>query len=258
MTTSLLFANDKPISLGLAMAYMNNIIELPSQQYNQIHDGDDLIKVNLDTLYSPTYTITNISSAIVYKNILGLHASLPMLYNDLTTKSGIGDAMVEASMNLNYFVDEPGVYSSVVGFRYTFDNGEYEEGLGSGSSAFSIFWDTSGKLAKGFDGYASLMWTYYSDRINGITPGDEDTGWIGLKHKCLLSDKVDTNLKFNWQTKFGTAVSDGYNIVDATLQWESDRLIKRIPMKMGIKVPIWDSSEVDNEFALFAGVGGTF
>ena len=256
--TSLLAVNDKPMSLGLAMAYMNNIVELPSQQYNQIRKDDDLFKANLDALYSPTYTITNVSAAFVYNDVVGLHAAVPVFSNDVTGERGVGDAMVAASVNLQYFVDEEGVYSSALGIRYTFDNGEYTDGLGSGSSAFSIFWDTSGELAKGFDGYASLMWTYYSDKVNGIKLGDEDTGWIGLKHQCLLSDKIDTNLKLNWQTKFSTSVTDGYNIVDATLQWESDKLLKHIPIKVGVKVPIWASSEVKNEFSLFAGIGGTF
>ncbi len=258
VASSLLVANDKPMSLGLTMAYMNNIVELPSQQYDQIRKNDDNVKINLDALYSPTYTISNLSAAFVYKNVVGLHAAVPMLSNDITKKSGVGDAMAEATLNLQYFIDEEGVYSSVLGFRYTFDNGEYNDGLGSGSTAFSIFWDTSGELGKGFDGYASLMWTYYSDKVDGLTQGDEDTGWIGLKHKCLLSDKIDTNLKLNWQTKFSTSVIDGYNLVDATLQWESDKLLKKIPIKVGMKIPIWDSSEVKNEFSVFAGIGGTF
>ena len=255
---SLFAANDKPISLGLAMAYMNNIVELPSQQYDQIRNNEAYVKANVDALYSPTYKISNISAAYVYKNVVGLHAAVPVLSNDITKKSGIGDAMVSASMNLQYFIEDEGVHSSVFGLRYTFDNGQVEDGLGSGSSAFSIFWDTSGELGKGFDGYASLMWTYYNDKVNGLEIGDEDTGWIGLKHKCLLSDKIDTNLKLNWQTKFSTSEIDGYNIVDATLQWESDKLLKHIPIKLGMKVPIWDSSEVKNEFSVFAGIGGTF
>ena len=258
VTSSLLVANDKPMSLGLAMAYMNNIVELPSQQYNQIRKNNDYMKANVDALYSSTYMITNLSAAYVYNDVVGIHAAIPMLSNDVTEKSGVGDAMVAASLNLQYFIDEEGIYSSVVGFRYTFDNGEYVDGLGSGSTAFSIFWDASGELGKGFDGYGSVMWTYYSDKVNGRTLGDEDTGWIGLKHKCLLNDKIDTNLKLNWQTQFSTSTTDGYNIVDATLQWESDKLLKHIPMKVGIKIPIWDSSEVKNEFSVFVGIGGTF
>ena len=257
-TTLLSAANDKPMSLGLAMAYMNNIVELPSRQYNQIRSDNAHVKANLDALYSPTYAISNLSVTYVYNNVVGVHGSVPILSNDITDKSGLGDAMLEATVNLNYFIDEEGVYSSIVGVRYTFDTGEVQDGLGMGSSAFSIFWDTGGELGKGFDGYVSLMWTYYSDRVDGLAIGDEDTGWIGFKHRCLLNDKIDTNLKLNWQTKFSTSQTDGYNIVDATLQWESDKFLKHVPIKVGMKLPVWDSSEVKNEFSVFAGVGGTF
>ena len=257
-TASMLLANDNPITLGLAMAYMNNIVEIPSQQFDQIRNDNAHVKANIDALYSSTYIISNLSAVYVYNNAIGLHAALPVLSNDNTNKSGLGDAMAQATLNLNYFADDNGVYSSLIGFRYTFDTGEVRDRLGMGSSAFSIFWDTSGELGKGFDGYASLMWTYYSDKVGGKALGDEDTGWIGIKHKCLFSDKIDTNLKLNWQTRFSTSQTDGYNIVDATLQWESDRLIKHIPLKVGMKIPIWDTNDVKNEFSVFAGIGGTF
>ena len=53
-------------------------------------------------------------------------------------------------------------------------------------------------------------------------------------------------------------MTDGYNIVDLTLEWNSDRLIKYFPLKAGVKIPVWDSDEVQNEFSVFIGAGATF
>lgn len=258
VTSSLLLGNEKPMAIGLAMAYMNNIVEFPSQQYDQIRKNAAHVKVNVDILESRTYAISNFSAAYVWKDTAGIHAALPLLSNNESGNKGVGDAMVSATLNIGSFVEEEWLYSNVFGIRYTFDNGEAEDGLGSGSQAFSIFWDTSGYLGKGFDGFASLMWTYYAEKVNGATPGDEDTGWIGLKHKCLLSEKIETNFKFNWQTKYSSVFQNGYNLVDATIEWQSDKLFPMIPMKAGLKIPVWDSSEVNNEFSIFLGIGGTF
>lgn len=165
---------------------------------------------------------------------------------------------MRASLNLGFFSDDARFYSNLLGVRYTFDNDDARQGLGSGASAFSIYWDTSGYLGKGFDGFVSLMWTFYGDKVNGVTPGEEDTGWIGFRHKCLLNDKLDTNVKLNWQTKYSTRIEEGYNIVDATIEFQSDELLKNLPFKAGIKLPLWDSSDVQNEFGFFVGIGGTF
>ncbi len=256
--SSLLLASEEHISVGLALAYMNNIVEVSSEQFDQLRNTDKHFKANVDMLYSDTYTISNLSAAYVYNDLIGLHANIPALYNDVTSSNGIGDTAVSATLNIAALTHDEHFSTNLLGFRYTFKTGDENKGLGSGSDSFAIMWDSSGELGNGFYGYASLMWTFYEDSVNGITPGDEDTGWVGIRHKCLLNEQLDTTIKLNWQTRYSSGPVEGYNLVDATLEWSSDRLVKNIPFKFGMKIPVWDSNAVKNEFSLFAGIGGTF
>lgn len=82
-----LLANDKPMSLGLAMAYMNNILEFPSEQFDQIRTNKAQVKANFDILYSPTYTVSNFSAAYVYKDVLESMPPFPRSQTAIQTKT---------------------------------------------------------------------------------------------------------------------------------------------------------------------------
>ncbi len=268
LASSLLFAtNSKPIAPGLALAYMNNIVAVEGEKYLQLEGKDRGVKTNVDLLYSDTYFITNIMASYVYDNMVGFSAALPLMQNSITTESGVSDAMVEINFNAGDF-GEKSFKNNIFALRYSIDSGDFDKGLGSGSSSISILWDSTIDAGNDFDLFWSLMWTFYLDDVtkgvNLYTPGEEDTGWIGLRHPCLLSDKIDTNLKLNWQTKYsddiiaGPTYDSGYNLVDATVEWSSDKLIKNFPLKAGVKIPIWDSQRVDNELSVFVGAAATF
>ncbi len=270
LSSALFGANDKPMTVGLALAYMNNIVEAGSEKYNVLKDSDNTLKTDLDLFYSDTYRIADFTATYVYDGRFGITAAVPVMTNTLSDETGVSDATVGIHFNAGDF-GEPQMYSNVFELRYSFDSGDGKKGLGSGSPGLSIQWDSSGYFGNGFEGFFSLMWKYYLQKVSlsdgaSYRPGGEDTGWIGIRHACLLTDRVDTNLKLNWQTKFSDEDvvgnvgknTDGYNIVDLTLEWSSDRLLRHFPFKAGVKIPVWDSDEVQNEFGVFIGAGAAF
>jgi len=269
--SSVLQATDSPLPISALNQYANTLVTSPSQIYTDIKNSNSNFKVGTDVYVSSTYNFVNIPVSYVYDNKFGVSVYLPYIESDFDgrdTQNGVGDVTFEVSFNAGSFDVYPQEENNIFGLRYTQDTGDEKKGLGMGASSIAIFWDTNIILDE-WSFYGSLLWTYYISDVEtygmSYTPGYEDMFFIGASHKCLLSDKVDTALKLNWQYKGEDELDNGadidnsdYNIVDVTLQWKSDKLIKDIPVQAGVKIPIWNSNAHDNEFLFFVGIGGLF
>jgi len=265
-----LLANDKPPHLSGILQYMNTLVETPSQKYTQIKKSDSHFKVGVDTYISSSYNIANIPLSYVYNDMVGVSVYIPYIEakNSNFDSNGIGDTTYEISFNAGTFDSDIPQENNIFGIRYTDATGERTDGLGVGSSSFGIFWDTNAIIGE-WTLYGSLLWTYYLDDINDgkytYTPGGEDIFWIGASHECLLTDKINTTAKLNWQYKMEDETINGYNVngtsynmIDLTIEWESEKIVEELPIRAGIKIPIWDSNVVDNEFMFFVGVSKLF
>jgi hypothetical protein len=270
--TSTLFGVDHPVSVSIINQYANSLVHSPAATYQQLKETDTSLKASVDTFIAGTYNLANVPLSYVYKDTFGISAYISYVESDFEaqdTQNGMGDTTIEASYNFGMFdMDDVEFGNNVFGLRYTFDTGDEQKGLGAGAQSVSIFWDSVYGLEDNWTLMANLMWTFYLDdvTIDGITydSGSEDILWIGVKHPCLLTDKLDTSLKLNWQGRYNDVKNTkdfkaNYDIVDITLQWESStKLTQKFPFRAGVKIPVYASDDVDNEFLFFVGIGGLF
>jgi hypothetical protein len=262
--TSSLFAIDNPPSLSILTQYANTLVQSPSQTYMQLKNTKSDVKVSIDTYLSSTYDIANIPISYVYNNSFGLSAYISYAQSNYAThkNSGISDSTIEVSFNAGQFEDDVQFENNIFGLRYTFSTGDDALNLGSGSNSIAIFWDSTYIINDDWTAYGSLLWNIYLDDItidsSQYDLGSEDILWFGVKHQCLFNEKIETSLKLNWQGKYNDIEAQNYDIVDATLQWTSDKLIKNVPLNAGLKLPLWSSSNVDNEVLFFIGIGVLF
>jgi len=271
LAANLLMASDKPPHISGILQYMNTLVETPSQKYTQLKSSDSNFKVGVDTYISSSYNIVNIPLSYVYNDLVGISVYIPYIeaqYGSLDERD-IGDTTYEISFNAGTFDEGIPAENNIFGIRYTNASGDAQKGVSVGASSIGIFWDTNA-IVGDWTLYGSLLWTYYIDDVkssNGIeyTPGGEDIFWIGASHECLLTDKINTTAKLNWQYKMEDETLTGYNIngtsyniVDLTIEWESEKLVEKLPIHAGVKIPIWDSNVVDNEFMFFVGVSKLF
>jgi len=262
--SSSLFAIDNPPSLSILTQYANTLVQSPSQTYMQLKNTKNDVKVSIDTYLSSTYDIANIPISYVYNNSFGLSAYISYAQSNYATykNSGISDSTIEVSFNAGQFEDDVEFENNIFGLRYTFSTGYDALNLGSGSNSIAIFWDSTYIINDEWTAYGSLLWNIYLEDItidsSQYDLGSEDILWFGVKHQSLFNEKIETSLKLNWQGKYNDIEAQNYDIVDATLQWTSDKLIKNIPLNTGLKVPLWSSSNVDNEVLFFIGIGILF
>jgi len=269
-TTLALTAAGHPYTVSSQTQYMNTLVDSISTKYTRLEENNTSTQVNLDALYSEYYTLANLDASYVYNNRVGISIYLPYVnyhnneLNPTVSESSMGDASVGISFDAGSF-DNDLENKNIFELRYTYDSGDVKKGTGMGAQSVAILWETIGKIDD-FTLYGSLMWTYYiTDTESGIDIGADDLLWFGASHPCLLSDKVETNLKFMWQSKYSDhdqnsdKITDSYyDIIDITLQWDSDRLIKNIPLTAGIRVPVYSSSHIDTSVNAFIGIGGLF
>jgi hypothetical protein len=254
-----------PLPISTLNQYMNTLASSPASTYEQLKEDDKNLNISLDVYLSDTYNIVNIPISYVYNNKFGvsLYGSyLESSVQNQEDENGIGDTTVEISFNAGQFQDDVEYENNIFGLRYTFSSGDEEKNLGAGYDSVSIFWDSIYILNDDWTIYGSLLWTFYFDDVvmnnNLYELGSEDILWAGFKHKCLLTDKVDTLVKLNWQGKYTDIPDYSFDLVDITLQWESDKLINSFPVHAGVKIPVWDSGEIDNEFLFFVGISKMF
>ncbi len=262
--SSSLLAIDNPPSLSILTQYANTLVQSPSQTYMQLKNSKSNVKVSIDTYVSSSYNLANIPMSYVYNDSFGLSAYIAYAQSDYDTHkdNGISDSTIEVSFNAGQFQDDIKFENNIFGLRYTFATGDETLGLGNGSDSVAVFWDSTYIINDEWTAYGSLLWNIYLDNViidsTKYDLGSEDILWFGIKHKSLFSEKIDTSLKLNWQGKYNDIQTQNYDIVDATLQWNSDRLIEHIPLNLGLKIPIWDSDNVKNEVVFFVGVGAIF
>jgi len=270
LATLSLSAADRPEAISLQTQYLNTVVDSISSKYTKLEEKKASTQVNLNALYSEYYTVANFDASYVYNNKVGISLYLPYVnyHNDNLTptvnESGMGDATVGISFDAGPFQDEI-ENKNIFELRYTYDSGDRSKGTGEGGQSVAILWETIGHIDD-FTLYGSLIWTYYiTDTDDDIDIGEDDLLWFGASHQCLLSDKVETSLKFGWHSKYSDYDAQGdkitgtsYDIIDATLQWDSDKLINNVPITVGLRVPLYTSSKVDSSFNAFVGIGGLF
>ena len=269
--SSISLANDKPPHISEATQHLNYIITSPSQRYMNLKENNQTLSASIDAAVSETYNIIDIPLAFVYKDTFGVAIYLPYVESKFASQKsqrGTGDVTTEFSYNLGQLQDDIPLENNILGLRYTFDNGDETKGLGMGMSSVSIFWDSTYIVDEDWTFLGSLMWTFYLDdvEINGkkYSGGDEDVLWFGIENNALYEHKLTTSLKLNWWGKYNSipkysdAPKPSYDIVDATLQVESSKLMKNTPLKAGIKLPLWSTSSVNNELMFFVGISKYF
>jgi hypothetical protein len=261
---------EEEVSSSMTSQYANSVVNTPSQTYRTMQNSGKSMQIGVDTYISDTITLVNLPISYVYQNKFGASLYISYVETDIPyidKESGIGDTTLEFTYNMGNFGDES-FENNIFGLRYTFPSGDEEKYLGMGASSIGAFWDTSYET-EGWTIIVNILFNYYIDdaTISGdtYTYGYESTDWIGIKHKCLLSDKVYTSLKLNWQSVGDTDIKwsggggntiDGYDILDVTLQWDSYQIIPMVPIKAGIKVPVYKSDNVDPDVMFFVGIGG--
>jgi len=261
LLASCVFGDENPPHISMLTQYLNDVVYSTASTYAQQEKYNKNLTPSVVALGSDSYDVLDLSLPYIYNNKYGIALYLPFVNSHVSeepSESGVGDTTVEISFDAGNFEDDMEFENNIFGLRYTFATGDEEKNLGMGHDSLALLWDSVYKLDSEWTFYGNLMWNFYFDdvRVNGIkySMGSEDLLWIGVKHKCLLSQKVDTLVKLNWQGKYNNIPDQHYDMVDITLQFQSDTLVKNSALTAGVKLPVWDSKAVSNEFSFFIGM----
>ena len=249
--------------------YANFVIESPSHNVETLKSNKKMLKVGMQYFYDSadnldTQLINIPIQALIAKNIY-LEASLPFKFVSYTggSDSGLSDIMIGAGYTFGAI--EEGESLHVLGLRYNLDNGDETHTLGALSSSIDFYWDTVGKMSD-YTISTGLLFNYgfgYSVVEAGF---NSSLLSLGIGHKCLLTEALQTNAILSWYTHYSdtTVLGDipgtGYDLVDLTLKWDL-LTIKETPISFGAKIPLYGTEYNGSDrksFTFFVSAAGLF
>jgi hypothetical protein len=260
---TILFGADNPPAISMLHQYVHSVVNATASLNENHKQHNKNLTTGVVALGSDSYNIVDTTLFYSYKNKYAVALYLPFVSSSMpeaTTQNGVGDTTVEISFDAGNFEDDMEFENNIFALRYTFATGDEKKSLGMGHDSVAIFWDSVYKLNNKWTIYGNLLWNFYFNDITvggkSYSMGSEDLLWFGFKHQSF--QKIDTMVKVNWQGKYNDIPGQNYDMVDVTLEVQSDKLLKDSFVEAGIKLPVWQSSDVDNELLIFVGISGFY
>lgn len=147
--------------------------------------------------------------------------------------TGLGDISLGVNYNFGKTSGSKGLNISTVLYKTT--TGDDTKGLGSGVSAITLSHSFTKDVTEKYTVSALASYTLNDDTVLG----DSYMLMAGASMPCLVSDKVKTSTKLTYFYTDDNKYSNGeLTNIDLWLQWDSDKLVKKIPLGFGIKIPL--------------------
>jgi len=210
-------------------------------------------------------TILNIPVGMKVGYGFGIEANIPLVsVTDYGWKkednAGLGDISLGLNYNFGKLSDSTGLNISTVLYKTT--TGDDQKGLGSGVSAVTLSHDFSKSLNEKYTVNALASYTLNDDTVLG----NSYMLMAGGSMPCLISDKVKTSAKLTYFYVEDHTDSYGWTggevkSADLWLQWDTDKLIKTVPLGFGIKVPLLnqvDGNDADKTVLFYLSASSLF
>jgi len=206
-------------------------------------------------IYNGDYTLVNLPFAYNISRKIGVEINTPIIsigkskYHE-KAEIGLGDISLGVNYNFGKYSSQYG--SNITTFRLKTTTAKEEKGLGTGLEAYTISHNFA-KDIKNIRMYALLAYTINDDSI-----GDTLNLMVAGKRECFLSDKITTTAKLAYTT---IKKPMKYDRLDLMVEFYSNKLIAQMPLTLGFRVPLIETTWKDNgskTFSIYLNMDGFF
>jgi hypothetical protein len=173
----------------------------------------------------------------------GLDARIPIVNNDITDETGIGDFSI--SGNYHFGTPDSEYGTNITTLRYKNASGDVDKGLGTDEDSYTLSHTVAKAFPNGFSFHGLATYTLNSGDIE-----DSFALMAGTSHQCLLTDKAVTNAKITYFHQ------DDFSATDLWIEWSNTNVLKGVPLAGGIKIPLQD--DFDKTFLFYLSASGFF
>ncbi len=179
---------------------------------------------------------------------VGFDARLPIVKNDFSDETGIGDFSV--STNYHFGQPESEYGTNITTLRYKTSTGDVDDRLGTDESAVTLSHTIAKDLSNGFSFHGLATYSMNSGDIE-----DSFALMAGTSHQCFFSENVTTNAKITYYNQ------DDLSAADLWIQWSSTKIITDIPLSAGIKIPLlndYDGEDLDKTVLFYVSASNFY